>query len=139
MRRTPPRLFPALLMLVFFNASFTVSHNVNAEALPPSYSSSSHVQGLKNSPASTLEKKMLNLLNADYHLGLYLYYMNYEKAGFMPLERFNLSRTRAIGDIREAIKNVDPNTRIEKLLIIQKNWQLAFERARFMQTAPRDA
>jgi hypothetical protein len=81
-------------------------------------------------PGCQMEKKLNDLLRADYHEALALYYQNREQAGFMALERFELALQRGIGDIRELsfIKELD--RRQQKSLEVAKNWQAAFKRAR---------
>lgn len=80
------------------------------------------------------EKKMKDLLKADYHLAQAHYYRNREKAGFMALERFELAHDRALGDIRELIHIKDDLDRQQKALDAHRSWIGGFQRARFKDT-----
>lgn len=85
-------------------------------------------------PGQQAEKKLNDLLMADYHQALATYYQNRDKAGFMALERFELALQRAIGDIRMTVYIKDTNTRRSKVLEAFQNWRQAFKRAQIKNT-----
>lgn len=77
------------------------------------------------------EKKLKDLLRADYHQALAFYYLGREKSGFMALERCDLAFERAIGDIREGVLTEDEEARKKKILTAFHNWQRSLQKARF--------
>lgn len=77
------------------------------------------------------EKKLKDLLKADFHYAQALYYLDREKAGFMAQERFQLAHDHAIADIRELSTISDDAKRLKKALAARDSWLGGFKRARF--------
>jgi len=118
-------------------------YNVSAESLPTTPDkeqtfliTKDQILAAAEHAGHQAEKKLKDLLRADYHTALGLYYLSREKAGFMALERFELALERALGDIREAAYIKEKEKRFEQLLTAFQNWQNAFYRARFRDAPP---
>jgi alpha-mannosidase len=100
-------------------------------------SSPALIEGAVKYPGPQTEKKLKDLLKADFHYAQAFYYLNREKAGFMAHERFELAHDRAIGDIRELSKINDDDKRRAKAIEARTSWLGGFERA-CIQDKPKD-
>ena len=80
-------------------------------------------------PGAETERRLLDLLWADFYLAQAAYYKNKSQSGFMALERFHLALERAIGDIREVAHIPSDPDRSAAALKAHQNWHQAFLRA----------
>ena len=91
---------------------------------------SQHIKEAVQYPGPNAEKKLKDLLKADFHHAQARYYLNREKSGFMAKERFELAHDRALGDIRLLSAEKDDTLRQEKALHAWQSWLGGFKRAR---------
>lgn len=103
----------------------------NAPTLQNQLSTEALIQKAVQYAGKQAEKKLKDLLKADFHYAQALYYLDREKAGFMAQERFQLAHDHAIADIRELSSVSDDTERLKKALSARESWLGGFKRARF--------